>query len=102
MRSDSRLQVALLLTESLLAATRHERLRTRLSELLTGFRVEVAAWLRRHGRQSDADATATVLAAALDGLFLHRAVDPDLRSTSLREPLLRLASPATSRMECSQ
>jgi hypothetical protein len=43
-----------------------------------------------------------VLAAALDGLFLHRAVDPDLRSTSLREPLLRLASPATSRMECSQ
>jgi AcrR family transcriptional regulator len=94
-------RAALLLTESLLAATRHERLRTRLSELLTGFRAEVAAWLRRHGTQFDADATATVLAAALDGLFLHRTVDLALRSTSVREPLLRLVSPATSDVEAA-
>lgn len=89
-------RAALLLTESFLAATRHERLRVRLSELLTGFRADVAAWLRRHGTDADADAIAVLLAATLDGLFLHRAVDPALRTEDLRAPLRRLVTQTAS------
>lgn len=87
---------ALMLTESLLAATRDERLRAQLGALLAGFRADVAAWLRRHGHSDDADASAAVLAAALDGLFLHRAVDPALRMTPLQAPLQRMITPTTS------
>jgi len=82
---------ALLITESTLAATRDEHLRTQLSTVLTGFRAQVAAWLRRHGNDDDSDATATVLAATLDGLLLHRAIDPALAVDAVRGPLRRLA-----------
>jgi AcrR family transcriptional regulator len=81
---------ALMLSECFLAATREERLREQLRDLITVFRSDVAVWLRRHGHHADADATAAVLAAMLDGLFLHRAVDPALRMEPLRAPLHRL------------
>jgi AcrR family transcriptional regulator len=82
---------ALLITESALAATRDEHLRRQLGALLTGFRAEVATWLRGHGNDTDAAATATVLAATLDGLLLHRAIDPALAVNAVRGPLRRLA-----------
>lgn len=81
---------SLLLVETFLAATRLPALRTRLGELVTGFRAEVAAWLRRHGHPGDADAAAALLAAAIDGIMLHRALDPDLDPVALTAPLLAL------------
>jgi AcrR family transcriptional regulator len=81
---------ALLLSESALAATRHELLRTRLCALLSEFRTELAAWLRSHGAGTDAEGTATALAAALDGLLLHRAIDRGLPMETVRQPLRRL------------
>jgi AcrR family transcriptional regulator len=83
---------ALLLTESFLAATRDEALRLRLRELLTDFRRQVARWLRRHGSDDDVDARATVLTAALDGLLLHKAIDPDMRTETLRDSLRQLVA----------
>jgi AcrR family transcriptional regulator len=86
---------ALVLTESFLAATRDETLRLQLRDLFDEFRGQLAAWLRRHAAGTDTDATAAVLAAALDGVFLHRALDPSLSATPLRAPFERLvAAPA--------
>lgn len=65
-----------LTAEAFLAATRVPRLRAALAETLTQARARLADWLRARGYQGDAEAVATVLAAALDGLILHRAVDP--------------------------
>jgi AcrR family transcriptional regulator len=88
---------AFLLTESFLAATRDEALRLRLRELLTDFRRQVARWLRRHGSDDDVDARATVLTAALDGLLLHKAIDPDMRTETLRDSLRQLVASRTPR-----
>jgi TetR/AcrR family transcriptional regulator, regulator of biofilm formation and stress response len=82
---------ALLMTESALAATRDEHLRTQMRAVLAGFRAEVATWLRRHGNDTDADATAAVVTATLDGLLLHRAIDPALPVDAVGGPLRRLA-----------
>lgn len=92
---------ARLLTESVLAATREERLRTQLRDLLADVRADFATWLRRHGHDTDVDATAAVLAATLDGLLLHRAVDIAPAAEAARGPLLRLLNvpAATSRKE---
>ncbi|GAA3221295.1 TetR/AcrR family transcriptional regulator [Nonomuraea helvata] len=79
--------VSLLVTEMFLASTRLPELRTQLNELVGEFRSQVAAWLRMHGRRSDSQAAATVLAAAIDGLILHHALDPSLNLTALAAPL---------------
>lgn len=84
-------RVMLLLAEAFLAATREEPLRAQLVELLREFRGAVAGWLDQHGTP-DPDATAAVLAATLDGLALHRAIDPSLRVATLTGPLIRLTS----------
>ncbi len=81
----------LLLAEAFLAAAREERLRTQLGELLSEFRDAVAAWLRENG-VSDSEPTAAVLAATLDGLILHRVLNPSLRGSTLAGPLTRLAT----------
>lgn len=83
---------ALLLTESFLAATRDESLRARLRDELSEYRRRLAAWLRHRAGTADADASATVLAAALDGVFLHLALDPSLATPALRAPLGRLVA----------
>lgn len=82
--------VSSLFAEAFLAAGRHEELRARLAPLLIDFRARVADWLRAHGHGPDAAATAAVLAACLDGLVLHRALDPDLDPAELGVPLRRM------------
>jgi AcrR family transcriptional regulator len=66
---------SLLATETYLAATRDAALHRELAEVLEGFRSRIAAWLQDHG-VGEPDATAAVLAAAIDGVLLHRALAP--------------------------
>ena len=82
--------LTVLMSETLLAATRVERLRVEVSTLLREYRAATGQWLRAQGVE-DAEATAVVLSAALDGLVLHRMLDPELRAASLTGPLLRMA-----------
>ncbi|RDI64642.1 TetR/AcrR family transcriptional regulator [Nocardia pseudobrasiliensis] len=79
------------MSEMMLAATRYERLRQGLGEVLTEFRAGVAAWLRAGNAGTDPEATAAVLVATLDGLILHRLIDPQLGGLDIRGPLCRLA-----------
>jgi AcrR family transcriptional regulator len=81
---------SLLLTEAFLAASRIPRLHADLAAAISEFRTGVATWLRGLGHTTDADASATVLAAAIDGIVLHRALDPALDPTTLIGPLRRL------------
>ncbi|QPP08767.1 TetR/AcrR family transcriptional regulator [Streptomyces bathyalis] len=93
-----------LFSEMLLASTRLERLRTQLAELMTEWRTGVAGWLRASnstaltggsggagGSGDDAEATALLLGAAIDGLVLHRLIDPSIARISVSGPLARLA-----------
>ncbi len=77
-------------SEMLLAATRYERLRRGLREVLHEFRDTVSAWLRAGGTAPDPEATAAVLVAVLDGLILHRLIDPRLGELDIEGPLRRL------------
>lgn len=70
--------VNLLFVEAFLAAARGGVLRGELAQVLLDFRTRTARWLERVGFDGDADATAAILAAAVDGLMLHRALDPGL------------------------
>ncbi|KAB8187707.1 TetR/AcrR family transcriptional regulator [Microbispora catharanthi] len=82
---------SLLIVEMYLAAARLPDLRDRLHEIVADSRARVAAWLRERGhyagRPGDAEAAAAVLVAAVDGLVLHRGLDPDLDLTALAGPL---------------
>ncbi|MEV7808494.1 TetR/AcrR family transcriptional regulator [Microbispora sp. NPDC088329] len=78
---------SLLIAEMYLAAARLPELRDRLHEIVADSRAHVAAWLREHGHRGDAEATAAVLVAAVDGLVLHRGLDPALDLTALAGPL---------------
>ncbi|UNZ20723.1 TetR/AcrR family transcriptional regulator [Streptomyces sp. 891-h] len=73
---------AVLLTETLLAATREDRLRGELSALMR-------QW---HAGEEDV-VTAAVLAATLHSLVLHRLVDPGTPATPPQGALRRLARP---------
>lgn len=81
---------AVLSTEMALAATRHERLRAGLTELLGRWRAGVSGWLADHGNTEDADGTALLMGAAVDGLLLHRLIDPRLAEVSIAGPMQRL------------
>ncbi|MBE3011847.1 TetR/AcrR family transcriptional regulator [Microbispora sp. NEAU-D428] len=82
---------SLLIVEMYLAAARLPDLRDRLHEIVADSRARVAAWLRERGHSAghpgDAEATAAVLVAAVDGLVLHRGLDPALDLTALAGPL---------------
>jgi AcrR family transcriptional regulator len=82
---------SLLLTEAFLASTRDGRLRDGLRELLTELRDGLAGWLRERGHRDPAGA-ALVLTAAIDGVILHRAVDPALDFTAFQAALAGLIS----------
>lgn len=88
--------MSLLFVETYLAATRDEILRRELRALVTDFRRAVATWLAEHGQQMP-DQTASVLAAAIDGLILHRALDPRLTSDAVAPVLRRLVGPTPGR-----
>ncbi len=79
------------ISEMFLAATRDPHLRAGLNEIVVEFRSEVAAWLRRLGHD-DAEATAIVLAATVDGLVMHRGLDPDLDMSTVHSTVRRLLS----------
>ncbi len=82
---------SLLLVEAFLAGTRIPELRAELAVMLAGFRDGVAGWLRAH-EHPDPEGAAALLCASIDGLLLHRALDPsmDLRiaTGSLRRVLV--------------
>src|ERR1051326_656244 len=80
---------SVLFVESYLASLRDPRLATDLAALLVDFRKRFAVWLGAHG-QAEPEATAAVLAAALDGILLHRALGPDLSPSAVRHVLGRV------------
>ncbi len=77
-------------SEILLAATRHARLRAGLATVLTEFRAGLTDRLRAESTVADPEATAVVLVAALDGLVLHRLIDPRIRALDAGPALRRL------------
>ncbi|MFC0864552.1 TetR/AcrR family transcriptional regulator [Sphaerimonospora cavernae] len=89
---DGRDATSLLFTEAYLAATRDEGLRRSLAEVMTGFRRRLADHLTEHAVPSP-EATAAVLAAAIDGIVLHRALGPGLEASDVVSVLHRLVTP---------
>ncbi|GAA4909159.1 TetR/AcrR family transcriptional regulator [Streptomonospora salina] len=85
--------LSLLFTETYLASTRDGALRREIAVLLEEFRGRVGAWLDGHG-VAEPDTTAAVLAAAVDGVLLHRALDPGLRGSDIAPVLGRILAPA--------
>lgn len=86
-------RTSLLFVETYLAAVRDEELHAEIATLLANFRDELARWLGGHDQEMP-DETATVLAATVDGVMLHRALDPHLRSDVVAPVLRRLLRPA--------
>lgn len=84
---------SLAVAEAFLASNRLPDLRAELAALIADFRTDVAGWLRRHGAGDAAMEAATVLAAAIDGLMLHHALDPTLDARALAVPLRRMLLP---------
>jgi AcrR family transcriptional regulator len=80
---------SLLFVEAYLASLRDPRLAQELAAVVVDFRQRFAQWLAAHG-QAAPEATAAVLAAALDGILLHRALGPDLTASTVRQVLGRL------------
>jgi len=85
---------SLLFTETYLAATRDETLRSELVAIVGEFRQQLARWLAEHGADTS-DVTASVLMAAIDGVILHRALNPALTASAVTSLLRRLITPET-------
>ena len=83
---------SLLFTETYLAAIRDETLRIELIALVDEFRRKLARWLSENGAKTPDD-TAAVLAAAIDGVMLHRTLNPQLTSSAVSPVLRRLVAP---------
>ncbi|MQM28083.1 TetR/AcrR family transcriptional regulator [Glycomyces albidus] len=83
---------SLLFVEAYLAATRDDLLRDQMHELVTDFRAALTAALARTGHPAP-EAAATVLMAVVDGVLLHKGLDPQLSAGSLAPLLRRLADP---------
>lgn len=83
---------SLLFTETYLAAIRDETLRIELIALVDEFRRKLARWLSEHDAKTPDD-TAAVLAAAIDGVMLHRMLNPQLTSSAVTPVLRRLVAP---------
>jgi Tetracyclin repressor-like, C-terminal domain len=84
--------VSLLFSETYLTATRHEDLRQAVGTVVTDFHQELARWLGEHGVEAPQE-TATVLAAAIDGVMLHRALNPGMTLSSIAPVLRRILAP---------
>ncbi|GAA3884660.1 TetR/AcrR family transcriptional regulator [Saccharothrix violaceirubra] len=78
-----------LFTETFLAATRDDTIRAAVGEVLAEFRRGLAEWLAGFD-VPDPERTAAVLAAAVDGLLLHRALDPGLSAAGVVPVLERV------------
>lgn len=71
--------VSLLFVETYLAATRDPSLAAAVAAVVAEVRGRFADWLAMQGVPDPADTAATVV-AAIDGVMLHRALDPGLTS----------------------
>jgi AcrR family transcriptional regulator len=80
--------ISLLMVETYLAATRDEPLRNGLSAVVVEFRDELAGVLGERGVPDPAGAAA-VLAAAIDGVVLHRALGLPLPASTITRVLGR-------------
>lgn len=93
--------MTMLFSEMLLASTRLERLRTELAELMAEWRRDLTERLRAEssagaaGGPDDAEGTALLLSALIDGLVLHRLIDPSIAGIPISGPLARLARVAS-------
>jgi AcrR family transcriptional regulator len=84
----------LLMAETYLAASRDPALAATLRAVIADFRTGLAAWLTTRGVAADAaPATAALLTAALDGIALHRAIDPELPLHRVPSLLAALTDP---------
>ena len=92
---------SLLFIETYLAATRDEVLRADLTRMLTAFRSALAGWMRERGLESP-DETAAVVAASIDGVILHRALNPTLTSAVVVPVLSRLLTGCASNQVAPQ
>jgi AcrR family transcriptional regulator len=90
---------SLLVVEMFLASTRLPGLRERLREQVAAFRAQAAAWLTERGYEGDAAAAAAMLAATLDGIMLHRALDPGLDLAVLTGPLRAMLGASSERRQ---
>lgn len=79
--SDPRAPSSVVLFEAMLASARDPELRDALRAALDSFRTLLADRIRAAGGDAP-EAAALTVTAALDGLFLHRMVDPDLDVTA--------------------
>ncbi|MGQ0775860.1 MAG: TetR/AcrR family transcriptional regulator, partial [Pseudonocardiales bacterium] len=86
---------SLLFSETYLAATREAGLRQAVGTLIADFCRQLAGWLGERGVAAPED-TAAVLAAAIDGVMLHRALNPGLTSASVAPVLRRILTPAVT------
>ena len=86
--------VSVVFTEAYLAATRDPELRAAVAGVLTEFRSQVATWLGER-EIADPEATAAVLAAAIDGLVLHRLLDPAITAGTVTPVLTRMLTAPT-------
>ncbi|WP_046470998.1 TetR/AcrR family transcriptional regulator [Allosalinactinospora lopnorensis] len=83
---------SLLFTEAYLAATRDAELRQAVGGVVVDFRRKLAGWLGEHGVRTPEE-TAAVLAAAIDGFLLHRALEPSLSAATVAPVLRRILAP---------
>jgi AcrR family transcriptional regulator len=80
---------SLLATETYLAAGRDPALRGELVTVVEEFRSRIAGWLREHD-VPEPEATAAVLAAAVDGVLLHRALTPQPGTAAVAQIMRRI------------
>jgi AcrR family transcriptional regulator len=85
---DGRDPTSLLITETYLAAARDESLRQALGSSVERFRQVLADRLATTGVEAP-QVTSALLAAAIDGVVLHRALLPGLENTADLLPVLR-------------
>jgi AcrR family transcriptional regulator len=83
--------MSVLFVEAYLAATRDEQLRQALGAVIGEFRQQLGDFLDAYG-VPDPQATALVLAAAIDGVLLHRALLPGPGGAEVAAVLRRLVT----------
>ena len=88
-RYSGRDPISLLMVETYLAAGRDEALRERLTAIVAEFRQELADLLRGRGVPNPTG-TAAVVAAAVDGIVLHRALGLHLPASTVTRVLGRV------------
>ncbi|UQA92206.1 TetR/AcrR family transcriptional regulator [Streptomyces halobius] len=89
---------SLLTVEAYLAATRDERLREQIGDVVEVFQQRFGRWLGERGVPAP-DETAAVLVAAVDGLLLHRGLGTGPDAGPVVTVLRRLVSESTAKEE---